>query len=84
MPNISARPVEIAESGVETGAPGLKIGPMIASLSGCTSTALANSALGLKPNATSTRSAISVAPPSSRQALMICTQVVAIMPPKVT
>ena len=42
------------------------------------------SASGLKPKAARTKIAISVAPLSSRPALMICTQVVAIIPPKVT
>jgi hypothetical protein len=57
---------------------------MIAWPLGCTSTAAANIAPGLKPKCHSTASAMKVAPSSSRQALMICTQVVASMPPKVT
>ena len=49
-----------------------------------TSTALANIASGLKPKLHSTMKAMKVAPASSRQALMICTQVVAVMPPNST
>ena len=37
-----------------------------------------------KPNFRSTMKAMNEAPPSSRQALMICTHVVATMPPKAT
>ena len=48
------------------------------------STALANIASGLKPNCHSTMNAMKLAPASSRQALMICTQVVAVMPPNST
>ena len=80
VPNISAMPSEIAEIGLATAAPG----SMILSCWGWTSIALAISALKSKPNCASTSSAISVAPTSSSAALMICTQVVAIMPPKVT
>jgi hypothetical protein len=47
-------------------------------------TALANIASGLKPKCHSTISAMKVAPPSSMMALMICTQVVAVMPPNST
>ena len=57
---------------------------MIAVCFGCTSVALANSASGLKPNLYSTAPAMNVAPINSSTALMICTQVVAFMPPKVT
>jgi hypothetical protein len=45
---------------------------------------LANRASGLKPNCASTMKAMKVTPESSRQALMICTQVVAVMPPNST
>jgi hypothetical protein len=41
-------------------------------------------AAGLNPYCQSTAPAMKLAPASSRQALMICTQVVASMPPKVT
>ena len=80
MPNISAMPSEIAEIGSVTRPPGA----MMATPLGCTSTAAANSASGLKPKRHSTISAMNVAPASSSTALMICTQVVASMPPKVT
>ena len=49
-----------------------------------TSTAFANIASGLKPKFHSTMKAMKLAPASSRQALMICTQVVAVMPPNST
>ena len=80
VPNISASPSEIAETGSLTSAPGR----MIALCFGDTSTALANSASTLKPNANSTMKAMKLAPPSSSAALMICTQVVASMPPNMT
>ncbi|MCY1456252.1 hypothetical protein D9M71_734580 [compost metagenome] len=50
----------------------------------CTAAALANIASVLKPKCLSTMKAMKVEPDSSRIALMICTQVVASMPPKVT
>ena len=83
MPNISVRPSEIASIGLGV----LPIGAidfMMASWLGWMRTASANMAPGLKLKCTSTSSAISVAPPRSSAALMICTQVVAFMPPKVT
>ena len=49
-----------------------------------TSTARANSASSEKPNWASTISAMKLAPPSNSTALMICTQVVARMPPNST
>ena len=49
-----------------------------------TATPWANSASGEKPNCDITMKAMKVTPDSSRQALMICTQVVAVMPPKST
>ncbi|MNT95388.1 hypothetical protein D3C72_2372580 [compost metagenome] len=57
---------------------------MMASLVACTSTDLANRASGLKLNWASTAMAMKLAPPSSITALMICTQVVAVMPPNST
>ena len=80
VPNIRARPSEMAETGSFTSAPGA----MMAWWLGWTSTAFAKRLTGLKPNCISTRKAMSEAPPSSRPALMICTQVVASIPPKVT
>ena len=43
-----------------------------------------NSSIGLKPTRSSTNSDITRMPAISSTALMICTQVVAIMPPKIT
>ena len=57
---------------------------MIARPLGWTSVARWNSSPGLKWKLRSTMKAMNDAPPSSMQALMICTQVVASMPPKVT
>ncbi|MNG26821.1 hypothetical protein D3C84_1118600 [compost metagenome] len=47
-------------------------------------TAFWNIISGLKPTVASTMKAMKLAPPSRMTALMICTQVVASMPPKVT
>jgi len=49
-----------------------------------TSTPLANKASGLKPNCAKTIKAMKVTPASSMMALMICTHVVAVMPPNNT
>ena len=57
---------------------------MMASPLGCACTAAANMAFGSKLKWISTINAMNDAPPSSRQALMICTQVVAFMPPNTT
>jgi len=93
VPNISAMPKLMAEIGSFTKLPGPMIDcPMAAASSAVlpvasaafTSTALANIASGLKPKCSSTMKAMNEAPPSSRQALMICTQVVAVMPPNST
>ena len=95
VPNISAMPNEIAEIGSLMKPPGPMIARPIFAASGgglpafaaiCvrTSTPFANSASGLKPYWASTISAMNVTPASSRQALMICTQVVAVMPPNST
>ncbi len=80
MPNISAMPNEIADTGSLIKVPG----PMMASFLAWISTDLANSASGLKLNCAITTKAMKVAPPSSITALMICTQVVAVMPPNST
>ena len=80
VPNIKARPSDIDDSGFDIRLPGA----MMASFFGCSWTALANIASGLKPNSYKTAPAMNVAPNSSRMALMICTQVVAFMPPNVT
>jgi hypothetical protein len=98
VPNISAMPKLIAEIGSLTKVPGPMIdspfcaasatssGLVAAASAACVliSTALANSASGLKPNCHITMKAMKLAPASSRQALMICTQVVAVMPPNST
>ncbi len=95
VPNISAMPNEIAEIGSLMKPPGpMMARPALAASSGVlpallamaarTSTPLANSASGLKPNCASTMKAMKLTPASSRQALMICTQVVAVMPPNST
>ena len=80
VPNISAMPNETAEIGSLMKVPG----PMIASFFSCTSTDFANSASGLKLNCAITTKAMKDAPPSSKIALMICTQVVAVIPPNST
>jgi len=58
--------------------------PPLAARSVLICTALANIASGLKPKCHSTAPAMKLAPHSSMMALMICTQVVAVMPPKST
>ena len=50
----------------------------------CTSMALVVRVSKLKPNCENASSMMAVPPASSMQALMICTQVVATMPPKIT
>ncbi len=95
VPNISAMPKLMAEIGSLTKLPGPMIDcpicaatsavlPSFSARSVLMFTAPANIASGLKPKCSSTMKAMKVAPPSSRQALMICTQVVAVMPPKST
>ena len=95
VPNISAMPNEIAEIGSFTKPPGPMMAlPICAAASGglpafaarpvLTSTALAKSASGLKLNCAITAIAMNVTPDSSSTALMICTQVVAVMPPNIT
>ena len=95
VPNISAMPNEIAEIGSFTKPPGPMMAwpilaassgglPALAAMPALTSTALANSASGLKPNWLITAIAMNVTPDSSSTALMICTQVVAVMPPNST
>ncbi|CAI2447703.1 Uncharacterised protein [Serratia ficaria] len=80
VPNISARPNESADIGSDTSPPGL----MMAIPFGCTFTASANSVLKSKLTDFITISAIKLAPASSSTALIICTQVVASMPPNST
>jgi len=95
VPNIRAMPKLMAEIGSFTKLPGPMMDcpndaatsavlPSFNARSVLIFTAPANMASGLKPKCHSTDSAMNEAPPSSRQALMICTQVVAVMPPKST
>ena len=95
VPNINAMPNEMAEIGSLMKPPGdITDRPILVASSGdlpalvamavFTSTALANSASGLKPYCANTMMAMNVTPASSRHALMICTQVVAVMPPNST
>ncbi|MNR33023.1 hypothetical protein D3C85_1506620 [compost metagenome] len=80
VPNINARPREIAETGSVTRPPGL----MMASPLSWIFTASENRVPKSKFTPFITISAMKVAPESSRTALMICTQVVASMPPNST
>ncbi|MCY1291419.1 hypothetical protein D9M70_406060 [compost metagenome] len=80
VPNIMPMPREMASTGFDSSPPGAMIPVPLA----CTAAALANIASVLKPKCLSTMKAMKVEPDSSRIALMICTQVVASMPPKVT
>ena len=95
VPNISAMPNEMAEIGSLMNPPGditdspIRVAssgdlPAFAAIAVLTSTAWANSASGLKPYCASTMIAMKVTPASSMHALMICTQVVAVMPPNST
>ncbi len=59
-------------------------GPMMATPLGWCSTAWWNISSGEKPKVDRAAKAMKVAPDSSSTALMICTQVVAVMPPKIT
>ncbi|MCY1445346.1 hypothetical protein D9M71_618560 [compost metagenome] len=70
----------MASTGLDSKPPGAMIAWPLA----CTATALANIASVLKPKCLSTMKAMKLVPDSSITALMICTQVVASMPPKVT
>ena len=95
VPNISAMPKLMAEMGSFTKLPGPMIEkPILAASSAglppfsampvLIFTASANMASGLKPKCASTMKAMNEAPHSSMMALMICTQVVAVMPPNST
>ena len=78
MPNIRARPREIASQGLLTSLPGASTAsPYFAA-------AAEKSAMGLKENCASTSTVRMKAPPTSSTAFTICTQVVAIIPPKST
>ncbi|MNP70095.1 hypothetical protein D3C76_1662820 [compost metagenome] len=80
VPNIMPSPKEIASTGLDSKPPGAMIALPLA----CTAVAPANMASVLKPKCLSTMNAMKLVPNSSITALMICTQVVASMPPKVT
>ena len=95
VPNISAMPKLMAEIGSLMKPPGPMMArpalaaaegsaPLLAAISERTRTPSANSASGLKPYLASTMKPMKVTPASSMQALMICTQVVAVMPPNST
>ena len=58
--------------------------PALVAIAVFTSIAFANNASGLKPYCASTMKAMKLTPAKSKQALMICTQVVAVMPPNNT
>ena len=80
VPMKIVRPVEITSSGDVRYVPG----PRIALPSGWLSAAVSSSWAGLKLNLASTATATTVPAIISITALMICTQVVASMPPKTT
>ena len=95
VPNISAMPKLMAEIGSLMKPPGPMMArpsfsategsaPPFAAIWVRTFTPSANSASGLKPYLDNTMKPMKVTPASSRQALMICTQVVAVMPPNST
>ena len=81
VPSTSARPSEIVSIGELRNVPGpsenVVSGPVLDS-------ARLNSSIGLKPTLPSTKTDITTMPIISRTALMICTHVVASMPPKTT
>ena len=81
VPSTSARPSETVSIGEDRNVPGpsenVDSAVVFASAS-------LNSAIGLKPTVSSTNSDITKMPIISSTALMICTHVVASMPPKIT
>ena len=81
VPSTSASPSETVSSGVARNVPGpsenVDSAVVFASAS-------LNSRIGLKPTLLSTKIDITRIPTISRTALMICTHVVASMPPKIT
>ncbi len=81
VPSTRAIPSETVSIGLDRNVPG----PSENVLSGVVfRSARLNSSTGLKPTFPSTNSDMIVMPTISRQALMICTQVVATIPPKIT
>ena len=81
MPSTSARPSDTVSSGVSRNVPGASENVLSAVVF---ASARLNSSIGLKPTRSSTNSDITTMPHISSTALMICTQVVASMPPKIT
>ena len=81
VPSTSARPSDTVSIGFGRNVPGpsenVDSGPLLAS-------ARLNSSIGLKPTLPSTKIDITVMPVISSTALMICTHVVATMPPNTT
>ena len=88
VPNINARPSEIASIGLEANLPGPIMFAASAKLKSCTleNTWIdcSNMLVKLKPTPFITMKAMKVAPESNITALMICTQVVANIPPNIT
>ena len=95
MPNISAMPKLMAEIGSLMKPPGPMmarpalaaasgVAPPLAAISVRTRTPSANRRSGLKPYWAITMKPMKLTPDSSSTALMICTQVVAVMPPNST
>ena len=82
MPSTSARPSETVSIGVSRNVPGASENVFSAPVA-CSSAWL-NSSIGFQPTSPSTNSDITTMPAISSTALMICTHVVASMPPKMT
>ena len=82
VPSTSARPSETVSIGFGRNVPGPSENVEPSALPA--SSARLNSSIGLPPTLASTKIDITRMPAISRQALMICTHVVATMPPKIT
>ena len=81
MPSTSARPSDTVSIGVARNVPGPSENVDSAVVF---ASAWLNSSIGLKPTLSSTNIDITKMPIISSTALMICTHVVASMPPKIT
>jgi hypothetical protein len=81
VPSTSARPSETVSIGLGRNVPGASENVDSAPLF---SLARLNSSIGLKPTFARTKTDMIVMPHISSTALMICTHVVATMPPKIT
>ena len=81
VPSTSARPSDTVSIGDARNVPGPSENVDSAVL---LASASLNSSIGLKPTRSSTNSDITMMPVISSTALMICTHVVASMPPKIT